>query len=38
LEADGVIIEIHPSPDKALSDGFQSLDFEGFENLYKNLI
>lgn len=38
LEADGIIVEIHPSPDKALSDGFQSLDFEGFENLYRDLI
>ncbi|WP_353096749.1 bifunctional 3-deoxy-7-phosphoheptulonate synthase/chorismate mutase [Tissierella praeacuta] len=36
LEADGVIVEIHPNPDKALSDGFQSLDFEGFENLYRD--
>lgn len=38
LEADGIIVEIHPNPDKALSDGFQSLDFEEFSNLYKNLI
>lgn len=36
LEADGIIVEIHPNPDKALSDGFQSLDFEGFENLYRD--
>ncbi|MBU5254946.1 bifunctional 3-deoxy-7-phosphoheptulonate synthase/chorismate mutase [Tissierella praeacuta] len=38
LEADGVIIEIHPEPDKALSDGFQSLDFKEFQKLYKDLI
>ena len=24
--ADGVIVEVHPDPDKALSDGQQSLD------------
>lgn len=37
LEADGIIVEIHPNPDNALSDGFQSLDFNGFENLYNNI-
>lgn len=37
LEADGIIVEIHPNPDKALSDGFQSLDFEGFKDLYTKL-
>lgn len=37
LEADGIIVEIHPNPDKALSDGFQSLDFEEFKNLYNKL-
>src|SRR5207237_8554728 len=25
--ADGLLIEVHPSPDHALSDGFQSLSF-----------
>ncbi|MEM8947554.1 MAG: 3-deoxy-7-phosphoheptulonate synthase [Planctomycetota bacterium] len=29
--ADGLIIEVHPNPGKALSDGYQSLDFEQFE-------
>lgn len=38
LDADGIIVEIHPNPDKALSDGFQSLDFNGFEDLYRKLI
>jgi len=28
--ADGLMIEVHPDPASALSDGFQSLDFEQF--------
>ncbi len=28
--ADGLMIEVHPSPDHALSDGFESLTFENF--------
>lgn len=31
--AHGVMIEIHPDPDRALSDGPQSLDFEQFKAL-----
>ncbi len=31
--ADGLIIEVHPSPDHALKDGFQSLSFENFAAL-----
>jgi 3-deoxy-7-phosphoheptulonate synthase len=31
--ADGVLIEVHPSPDHALSDGFQSLTFANFSAL-----
>ena len=31
--ADGLIIEVHPNPDKAKSDGAQSLTFENFEGL-----
>ena len=31
--ADGLLIEVHPDPDHALSDGAQSLDFPGFERL-----
>ena len=31
--ADGIIIEVHPSPDNALSDGIQSLSFEEFREL-----
>jgi 3-deoxy-7-phosphoheptulonate synthase len=29
--ADGLIIEVHPNPEKALSDGYQSLTFKQFE-------
>jgi 3-deoxy-7-phosphoheptulonate synthase len=35
--ADGLLIEVHPQPDKALSDGAQSLDFAGFERLLEAL-
>ena len=28
--ADGLMIEIHPAPDQALSDGFQQLDLDAF--------
>jgi 3-deoxy-7-phosphoheptulonate synthase len=31
--ADGIVIEVHPSPDHALKDGFQSLTFENFASL-----
>jgi 3-deoxy-7-phosphoheptulonate synthase len=31
--ADGLIVEVHPNPDKALSDGNQSLDFVEFESM-----
>jgi 3-deoxy-7-phosphoheptulonate synthase len=31
--ADGLLIEVHPSPDHALSDGFQSLTFDNFSAL-----
>lgn len=35
--ADGLLIEVHPDPSKALSDGFQSLNFSQFENLMGRL-
>lgn len=35
--ADGLIIEVHPDPDNALSDGPQSMDFPGFEYLLADL-
>lgn len=28
--ADGLILEVHPDPERAASDGYQSLNFEGF--------
>lgn len=31
--ADGLMIEVHPNPDQALSDGAQSLTFDQFEDL-----
>ena len=35
--ADGLIIEVHPEPEKALSDGIQSLLPEQFRRLMKAL-
>jgi len=35
--ADGLVIEIHPDPDKALSDGAQSLYLDQFKDLVQNL-
>jgi 3-deoxy-7-phosphoheptulonate synthase len=35
--ADGIIIEIHPDPAMAKSDGKQSLNFQNFEDLMKRL-
>ena len=35
--ADGLIIEVHPCPERALSDGPQSLDLSGFGELMKEL-
>ena len=35
--ADGLIIEVHPCPERALSDGPQSLDFDGFEKVIRGL-
>jgi len=35
--ADGLLIEVHPDPDHALSDGAQSLTFAGFEQLLESL-
>jgi 3-deoxy-7-phosphoheptulonate synthase len=35
--ADGLLVEVHPDPDKALSDGAQSLDFKGFTKLLESL-
>ncbi len=35
--AHGVLVEVHPEPEKALSDGPQSLTFEGFEQMMHEL-
>ncbi|MGB9179393.1 MAG: 3-deoxy-7-phosphoheptulonate synthase [Pyrinomonadaceae bacterium] len=35
--ADGLIIEVHPCPERALSDGPQSLDLKGFAELVQEL-
>jgi 3-deoxy-7-phosphoheptulonate synthase len=34
--ADGLILEVHPNPSKALSDGYQSLTFAQFEETMKS--
>lgn len=35
--ADGIMVEVHPDPAEALSDGFQALNFENFKNLMSQL-
>ena len=35
--ADGLLVEVHPDPDHALSDGAQSLRFEQFDELMSQL-
>ena len=35
--ADGLMIEVHPNPSEALSDGMQSLHFDEFEDLMNSL-
>jgi 3-deoxy-7-phosphoheptulonate synthase len=35
--ADGLIIEVHPDPDNAVSDGKQSLDFPGFAGMMETM-
>jgi 3-deoxy-7-phosphoheptulonate synthase len=37
LGADGLIVEVHPCPERALSDGPQSLDLEAFTELMREL-
>ena len=36
--ADGLLIEVHPEPEKALSDGFQSVNFNEFEMIYRKTL
>lgn len=35
--ADGLLVEVHPDPDNAMSDGEQSLDFASFDAMMSNL-
>jgi 3-deoxy-7-phosphoheptulonate synthase len=35
--ADGLLIEVHPDPNHAMSDGAQSMDFAGFTKLLESL-
>lgn len=35
--ADGIMVEVHPNPAEAKSDGFQALNFSEFETLMKKL-
>jgi len=37
MGADALLIEVHPNPAEALSDGAQQLTLEGFERLMKEL-
>jgi 3-deoxy-7-phosphoheptulonate synthase len=37
IGADGLIVEVHPSPEKAISDGAQSLDLAQFEKMMLDL-
>jgi 3-deoxy-7-phosphoheptulonate synthase len=35
--ADGLLVEVHPTPDRALSDGAQSLYPDQFDRLMKEI-
>jgi 3-deoxy-7-phosphoheptulonate synthase len=37
IGADGIIVEVHPCPERALSDGPQSLDLPGFVAMMRGL-
>ena len=37
MGADGLLIEVHPDPERALSDGAQSLTFDQFGTLMRGL-
>lgn len=36
--AHGILVEVHPEPEKALSDGPQSLTFQGFDKLMEEIV
>jgi 3-deoxy-7-phosphoheptulonate synthase len=35
--ADGIMVEVHPNPEQAMSDGAQSLPFEHYKNLMRDI-
>ncbi len=37
IGADGLLVEVHPQPEKAMSDGAQSLSLEQFANMMRDL-
>jgi len=37
IGADGLIVEVHPAPEKAISDGAQSLDLAQFQKMMRDL-
>ena len=37
VDADGLLVEVHPCPEKALSDGVQSLTFHQFHSMMRDL-
>ena len=37
IGADGLIVEVHPTPERAISDGAQSLDLAQFERMMREL-
>jgi 3-deoxy-7-phosphoheptulonate synthase len=37
IGADGLLVEVHPAPEKAISDGAQSLDLPQFQKMMKDL-
>ncbi len=36
-EADGLLVEVHPNPERAWSDGEQTLDFNAFDDMMASL-
>jgi len=37
IGSDGLIVEVHPAPEKAMSDGAQSLDLAQFQSMMESL-
>jgi 3-deoxy-7-phosphoheptulonate synthase len=37
IGADGLLVEVHPAPEKAISDGAQSLDLNQFRKMMLDL-